>query len=434
MKLFNLIPLLFLPFLTHAQCCCCAMREAGQTLYEQGRYKEAIARWETGKGNGANACADAQKCPELDSLVRNARVAWEQQEARTRMEEERLRKEREAARKQEEKKRLQDALGAPVRSGSGSPGGQGSSPFDKKTSGTTPSTGASAPSVPAAPSSPQMVLVRGGAFQMGDFFADSPDPAQRPRAVSIADFYLGQTEVTEAEYLAYQMAIGRRSKSETLKPEQARRPAIYISWYDALEYCNWLSQKEGLTPVYTLIKTTPDPNNLNPRDSQKWSVVPDWKANGYRLPTEAEWEFAARALHGKGGQQVRFGTGRDTLFPEAAIFDCNPQNSRPYSVSCPKSLLRSTVAADSMPANSLGLRHMSGNMAEWCWDWLGNANDASASEDKPQPGGVEKGMIRVVRGGSWRDESYYCRAAARNGASPDSRSDNIGLRLVRKAN
>ncbi len=423
MKPFYLLLLLSLPLRAHAQCCCCAMRDAGQVLYDQGRYKEAIEKWETGKGVGKEACSDAVKCPELDSLIRDARVAWKQQEARARVEEEQRRRALEAAEKQESKQRARDAIGSLGGQGSGG----GSSPFDKKTTDTTPQQG-----VIPMPASPQMMLVKGGTFQMGDLFSDSPDPGQKPREVVVHDFYLAQTEVTEAEYHVFQVAVGRRAKSSVLSPEKARRPAIYMSWYDALEYCNWLSQKEGLAPVYAINKTIPDSNNLNLRDNLKWTVVPDWTANGYRLPTEAEWEFAARALHGKGGQKVRFGTGRDTLSPETAIFDCSAQNSRAYSVSCPQSLFRATVPVDSMSANSLGLRHMSGNMSEWCWDWVAPAGNP-ANEGEVHPRGAEKGMTRAVRGGSWRDDPYFCRAAARNSASPDSGSDNIGLRLVRKA-
>ncbi len=98
-----------------------------------------------------------------------------------------------------------------------------------------------------------------------------------------------------------------------------------VSWYDAVEYCNFLSLMHGLEPVYDIDKTRKDPNNEEEYDYIKWIVTPNWSANGYRLPTEAEWEYAAR----EGGKKVRFGNGQNILRATEANFDTT--SKEPYS-------------------------------------------------------------------------------------------------------
>ena len=149
-----------------------------------------------------------------------------------------------------------------------------------------------------------MVLVPGGTFNMGDVMNDNEEANEKPvHTVTLSDFYLATHELTFAEYEAFCTATGHE-KPDDSDWGRNRRPVINVSWYDAVAYCNWRSQQEGLQEVYTI------------NDEQ---VSANWNANGYRLPTEAEWEYAARQR----GKKVRFGDGRNTADPARINFDGN---------------------------------------------------------------------------------------------------------------
>jgi formylglycine-generating enzyme required for sulfatase activity len=165
-----------------------------------------------------------------------------------------------------------------------------------------------------------------------------------------------------------------------------------VSWYDAIEYCNKRSQREGLTPAYTI-------NGTN--------VTWNRSANGYRLPTEAEWEYACRA-----GTTTAYNTG-------ASITD----NMGWYRENSGDT----THPVGQKPANAWGLYDMHGNVREWCWDWYGDYSD----EAQTDPMGAPSGSDRVPRGGSWYNSAQYVRSASRNYYSLSDRDYGLGFRVAR---
>ena len=249
-----------------------------------------------------------------------------------------------------------------------------------------------------------MILVQGGTFDMGDVLGDGGD--EKPvHSVTLSSFYLGKTEVTFDEYDAYCTAVNKGKPSDE-GWGRGKRPVINVSWLDAVAYCNWLSEKQGLTKVYTI-------NGNN--------VTANWNAKGYRLPTEAEWEYVARQR----GQNVRFGNGKDMADPAEINFDGSAAYKEPYSLT--GEYRRKTTPAGSFKANSLGLHDMSGNVWEWCWDWYG---DYSAGV-QTDPRGPNSGSSRVRRGGSWLYDPLYARVAYRNDDTPGNRVSFTGFRLAR---
>jgi formylglycine-generating enzyme len=214
--------------------------------------------------------------------------------------------------------------------------------------------------------------------------------------------------VTFEEYDAFCEATGREKPNDE-GWGRGDRPVINVSWYDAVAYCNWLSEQDGFTEVYTIKGKT---------------VTVDWNADGYRLPTEAEWEYAAR----EGGRKVRFGNGKDIADPEEINFNAHKNYQKSYSID--GKYRKQTVPVGSLNSpNALGLHDMSGNVYEWCWDWYG----AYPSTPETDPKGPDSGSYRVPRGGSWYSYPQNVRVAYRNDYAPGFRGNDIGFRLARNA-
>ncbi|MCB9294089.1 MAG: formylglycine-generating enzyme family protein [Lewinellaceae bacterium] len=267
-----------------------------------------------------------------------------------------------------------------------------------------------------------MVFIQGGSFEMGDTFGDGSDDEKPVHTVTVSDFYLAIHETTFDEFDAFCDATGR-DKPNDQGWGRGRRPAINVDWYDAIEYCNWRSQKELLQEVYQIDKSRKDPNNGNSGDDKKWIVTVNWNANGYRLPTEAEWEFAARQR----GEKVRFGNGKNIADPAEINFDGNWE-PKPYSK---EGIDRQkTVEVGILSVNNLGLYDMSGNVWEWCWDWY-DSGYYGKSKNSRDPRGLDSGSFRVIRGGSWGDYPAYARCADRVNVTPDDRNVGLGFRLAR---
>ncbi len=250
------------------------------------------------------------------------------------------------------------------------------------------------------------IRIEGGSFKMGSASGSSDEKPLHE--VLLGTFHLAATELSQADWneiMAY--------NPSSIKDDA--RPVDNVSWYEAILYCNKRSIKEFLTPVYN-INGSPDP--------ERWGDVPvssnsNWvfvrcntNANGYRLPTEAEWEYAARG----GTQQLSFKySGSDDL--EAVAWTAT--NSE-----------KQICKTGTKLANSLGIFDLSGNVMEWCWDWYDeNYYDSSSSEN---PQGALTGFSRVVRGGGVVNSlSSNFRVAYRHYLKPETRKKGLGFRLVR---
>jgi formylglycine-generating enzyme required for sulfatase activity len=248
------------------------------------------------------------------------------------------------------------------------------------------------PASSAVPFKPGMVSISGGVFAMG---SDTGEKDEQPiHQVTVGSFSLGKYEVTYAEFDAYCDEMKRDKPTD--EGGRGRRPVRFVQWYDALNYCNWLSWKEGLTPVY----------------SSRGSVIScDFSANGYRLPTEAEWEYAARG-GGRGGGHAY--AGGDSPIP-IGWFEIN-SGSSPQPVG-------------GKLQNELGLHDMSGNLMEWCWDLYGSYRGSAQSD----PRGAESGNSRVVRGGSYLSYATDLRVSARAYGAPGDNERLVGFRLARSS-
>jgi formylglycine-generating enzyme required for sulfatase activity len=182
-------------------------------------------------------------------------------------------------------------------------------------------------------------------------------------------------------------------------------PVENVTWYDALRYCNTRSRKEGLTPAYII--------NGN-------IVTWNRNANGYRLPTEAEWEYACRA-----GTTTPFNAGKNI-----SDRDANFMNHYGYNTNASGRITggyrKRTTNVKSFRANNWGLFDMHGNVWEWCWDWYGEYGTGSQKDPK----GAETGIYRVNRGGGWNDFPKHIRSAYRAATQPDKNSFNLGFRLA----
>lgn len=259
------------------------------------------------------------------------------------------------------------------------------------------------------PSSENFVLISGGTFQMGSPESEAWRSADETlHTVTVSDFYMSIYELTQAEYQEIMGENPSNFSGESL-------PVENVSWLDAIHYCNARSEKEGLTPVYTM---------------EGQSVTWDRSADGYRLPTEAEWEYACRA-------------GTDTPFyiensPSAE--NTNFYGHYPYMIEenyfsqgnlevQPGQYRQTTVEVGSFAPNPNGLYDMYGNVSEWVWDYYG----AYPAEEQTDPTGPESGTLRVYRGGGWNDFAKNIRSAYRATMEQEKGSFNLGIRLVRNA-
>jgi formylglycine-generating enzyme required for sulfatase activity len=250
------------------------------------------------------------------------------------------------------------------------------------------------------------ILIKGGTFMMGSPLSElERHDNERQHYVKISPFSIGACEVTQQEY---QQVMGINPSSF----KGAFLPVEKISWYDGIEYCNKRSLQEGLTPVYILNKGRIDTNNNNDFDTLKWLVTWNENATGYRLPTEAEWEYACRA-----GTTTAYHTG-NSITLEQANYDSQSGT-----------LQHSIVKVGSFPPNPWGLYDMHGNLFEWCWDWHG----VYSGTNQADPPGAGSGTHRVLRGGSWHKPAVSMRSAYRVGSTPSLRSSEFGLRIVRNS-
>ncbi|MCW3125075.1 MAG: Sulphatase-modifying factor protein [Bacteroidetes bacterium] len=245
---------------------------------------------------------------------------------------------------------------------------------------------------PADPA--RFVNVEGGSFMMGT--ATGVEPVEKPEhKVQLKDFYLAKYELTFDEYDRFCDSTGRK-RPDDMKWGRGKRPAMIVSWLDAVAYCNWLSKQDKLQPCYV----------IGDKDA-KWLDT----ANGYRLPTEAEWEYAARG--GKKSKGTHY-AGADKP-DNVAWYKANSQDK--------------TQPVGQKQANEIGLYDMNGNVWEWVWDiYDGNYYQHSPEQD---PKGPEAGPYKVTRGGAWYNKPEYTAVTTRQNNTPDFRQNSVGFRIAR---
>ena len=245
---------------------------------------------------------------------------------------------------------------------------------------------------------PPLVVVEGGTFVMG---SDQGEADERPlHEVAVGSFLMGRTEVTQEQY---RRMTGVNPSLFAQGADAPQRPVERVSWYDAVEYCIRLSAEDGLEPVYTLKERTP----ASGYPIKSTEVTQDRTKNGYRLPTEAEWEWAARGGIGARGTALAGGDN-----PASVAWTDGTGGPGPVAAKQP---------------NELGLFDMSGNVWEWCGDWYGKYPPGTQSD----PDGPTTGILKVGRGGSWHAAAWNARTTARSYDNPGSRGGNIGFRVVR---
>ena len=250
------------------------------------------------------------------------------------------------------------------------------------------------------------VLIPAGSYQMGDTL-DHTDIDNAPvQTIEVDAFYIAMHEVTKARW----DNVRRWGKSHgytDLPPgsgKGADHPLHSVNWYAMVKWCNAMSERDRLTPCYTVSgavyktgKSEPDCN---------------WEANGYRLPSEVEWEKAARGL--LTGKRYPWG---DNIGDAEANYSYrgNPWKEGSYPWTSP---------VGSYPPNSYGLYDMTGNVWEWCWDWYSPV---------PQKHGSTNGEFRIARGGGWGNDAEGCRVALRKSYYPDFSAHHRGFRVARSA-
>jgi formylglycine-generating enzyme required for sulfatase activity len=246
----------------------------------------------------------------------------------------------------------------------------------------------------STPSGVQMVMLPGGEFFMGSSGGDAGDADESPRhTVRLSPFAIDKFEVGQDEYAALELPDPSHFKGEN-------RPVEQIRWSDAALFCNERSRREGLKPCYN-----------------EATFKCDFEASGYRLPTEAEWEYAARA-------------GADTDYD----FGSSPKALKNYACYAGNSKKKTDPVGQKKP-NGWGLNDMYGNVSEWCHDVYGETYYQSSPGDDPR--GPETGEKRVMRGGSWKSSEAACRASLRQGQFPGITDacfvrDTAGFRCVRR--
>ena len=238
-------------------------------------------------------------------------------------------------------------------------------------------------------------FVEGGCFELGDSTGEG-DPNERPvHKVCLSDFYIGAYEVTNNQYQKF-MAQHHSGASEEKNLGGANQPVVNVSWEDAASFAEWLSSQSGET---------------------------------YRLPTEAEWEFAARA----GSTQSRFwGNNPDEACDYANVADITAKKERPNWTTffCDDTHFVSAEVG-SFKANNFGLYDVLGNVWEWCLDVYNSEAYSKLPQDDPVYQG--SGEYRVMRGGGWSNGPLGIRSSHRVGLSPNFGHHALGFRLVKTA-
>jgi formylglycine-generating enzyme required for sulfatase activity len=272
-----------------------------------------------------------------------------------------------------------------------------------------------------------MAFVPAGIFTMGDSLDGDVDA--NPTDVTVSGFYMDVNLVTSNQWMqvyTYATNNGYGFKIPISEGKAANHPIQSVDWFACVKWCNARSQQAALTPVYYTDEVF---SQLYTNGENGLTIYANWSANGYRLPTEAEWEKAARG----GAIGLRFPWG-DTISESQANYYGNT-NVAPYDLG-PDGLNSnfsggsgaSTSPVGYFAANGYDLNDMAGNVLEWCWDWYGTPYGQPTTTD---PTGAATGNQRVLRGGSWLAYANSACCAARGRLAPVDSDFTIGFRCVR---
>lgn len=273
------------------------------------------------------------------------------------------------------------------------------------------------------------VYIHSGQFWMGQSYDPCSYIDERPRhdVILSQDIHMMQTEVTRQLWLDLRDSQPDlpEDPSDLAVSPTLNHPVQNCSWFEAILFANLLSLQNGLTPCYYS-----DELFINPIDEMNYTTGPfycDFDAAGYRLPTEAEWEYACRA------STTTIFSCNETNYNESNCGNTHcPAGTHPvlelHCVHCPNNPGGAEPVGSKLP-NPWGLLDMHGNVWEWCWDVFGDYPSDSVTD----PTGPGAGSFRVFRGGSWRSIAQFCRSAERGHNTPDYANHAIGFRLVRAA-
>ncbi len=249
----------------------------------------------------------------------------------------------------------------------------------------------------------RFVFVKGGSFL-------NTNSNYHGESITISDFFMGKYEVTQKEWIEVMGSNPSQFTGDSL-------PVQMVNWYDCIEYCNKRSIKEGFEPYYTIDKSKKDPNNISEYDNLKWTVTINKEANGYRLPTETEWEYAA-----SGGQKSKnYKYSGSNTGDEVAWYWRNAGDeylSGDWLWPVIEANNDKAKSAGSKKPNELGFYDMSGNVREWCWDWYVDPN-------------ISSGSFRTWRGGGWIGDITSCEFSYRGKFEANGKGADQGFRVCR---
>lgn len=277
-----------------------------------------------------------------------------------------------------------------------------------------------------------MLLVPAGSYTMGDTSGDGI-PNATATNVYVSAFFMDTNLVSDSQWqsvFAYATNNGYVfDDSGSALNNASNEPIQAINWYDAIKWCNARSRQANLKPVYytdaglTMTYTNGDTD----------TVYPNWSANGYRLPTETEWEKAARG--GLSGQRFPWG---NTISESQANYDSNPGlfaydlGPAGYNTNFNQGAQPYTSPVGNFPANGFGLNDMAGNLQEWCWDWYGTPYGQPTTNNPTGPLAASSSYpYRIQRGGYWGFYAIIARTAYRSFSVPALTNNYTGLRCVK---